>query len=182
MILLRGIAATVCCFAVLSLAGLAGAGTIPIQVAPGSVGDDPTTWNYTLSYLSLIPEDHLSGLALADEAIWPYNGPDAVHCIGATACTIALDPSWAYLVVESDGFVALFWLDNSWGSITIDSKDWNRAPIGGYLWPGAEGMSITSVRAAYPNPEPASALLFTVGGLIVGTAARRRARRSSLGD
>ena len=183
MTLLRSIAATVCCFAVLSLAGLAGAAAIPLQIAPGSVGNDPTTWDDTFSYLSLIPVDDLSRLLLADDA-------GAESCFGGTSCTIALDPEWDYLAVKADGFVALFWLAPYQGSNTfdIDVTNWNFAPIGGNLWAekwpnGGGGFpNITSVMAAHPNPEPASALLFGVGSLIVGNAVRRRARQSPGGD
>ena len=165
-------------FAVLmSVAGAAGGASIPIEVAPGGVTDDVSTWDDTFGYLTLIPQEDLDSLT----------SQDVDSCMGTTSCTLTLNPRWDYLAVKADGFVALYWLAPYEGSLTIDVTNWGYAPIGGGLysanWPNGGGKypSISSLRAAaYPNPEPSSAVLFTEGGLIVGAAARRRAHRSSL--
>ena len=165
-------------FAILvSFAGVAGAASIPVEVIKGGVDDDPLSWDD--KFVSLT-SDYVETLQLAKV--------DAGSCIRRIACDLDLSPEdhWEYLIVQANGYSALYWLDGGVSYAGIDVSSWGLASVGGTefgrSWPKRGRFpDISSIRAgaSAPMPEPGSAVLFAVGSLVVGAATRRRSRRSS---
>lgn len=169
---MRSLLGTGCGLVLLVLAGTASASTI-LDLLPGNY-QDSSSW-LAFDSIAALPDEEIADLHLVDG--------DFSSCLDQISCHVDIGehPSLTYYLVKASDFTALYVADPGETDLWIDVAEWSGLSAEfDDKWPNPGGNypGISGVIAISPMPEPTSALLFGVGGLIVGAAARSRARRS----